>query len=54
MWHLRNKIEDYRGREEKMKQDETREGDKHKRLLILANKLRVARVEWVGRDGVAG
>ena len=27
MWNLRNKTEDHRGREEKMKQDETREGD---------------------------
>ena len=28
MWNLRNKAEDHRGREDKMKQDETREGDK--------------------------
>ena len=28
MRNLRNKAEDHRGREEKMKQDETREGDK--------------------------
>ena len=28
MWNLRNKAEDHRGIEEKMKQDETREGDK--------------------------
>ena len=28
MWNLRNKAEDYWGREEKMKQDKTREGDK--------------------------
>ena len=28
MWNLRNKAENHRGREEKMKQDETREGDK--------------------------
>ena len=27
MWNLRNKAEDHRGREEKMKQDETKEGD---------------------------
>ena len=28
MWNLRNKIEDHRGREEKIKQDEIRETDK--------------------------
>ena len=28
MWNLRNNTEDHRGREEKMKQDETGEGDK--------------------------
>ena len=28
MWNLRNKAEDHRGREGKMKQDVTREGDK--------------------------
>ena len=28
VWNLRNKAEDHRGREEKTKQDETREGDK--------------------------
>jgi len=28
MWNLRNKAGDHRGREGKMKQDETREGDK--------------------------
>ena len=28
MWNLRNKTEDHRGREEKIKQDEIREGDK--------------------------
>ena len=28
MWNLRNKAEDHRGKEEKMKQDKTREGDK--------------------------
>ena len=27
MWNLRNKAEDHRGREKKMKQEETREGD---------------------------
>ena len=27
-WNLINKAEDHRGREEKMKQDKTREGDK--------------------------
>ena len=27
-WNLRNKTEDHRGREEKIKQDEIREGDK--------------------------
>ena len=28
MWNLRNKAEDHRGREKKIKQDKTREGDK--------------------------
>ena len=28
MWNLRNKTEDHRGREGKIKQDETRVGDK--------------------------
>ena len=28
MWNLRNKTEDHREREEKIKQDKTREGDK--------------------------
>ena len=28
MWNLRNKAEDHRGREKKMKDDETRKGDK--------------------------
>ena len=28
MWNLRNKTVDYRGREEKIKQDKIREGDK--------------------------
>ena len=28
MWNLRNKTEDHRRREEKIKQDETREGEK--------------------------
>ena len=28
MWNLRNKTEDHRGREEKIKQDKIREGDK--------------------------
>ena len=28
MWNLRNKTEDHRGREEKIKQDKTREGGK--------------------------
>ena len=53
MWNLRNKAEeDHRGREEKMKQDKTREGDKHKRLLIIGNKLRVAGGE--GGSGMGG
>ena len=39
---LRNKAEGHRGREGKRKQDETREGDKPQRLLILGNKLRIA------------
>ena len=28
MWNLRNKTKDHRGREEKIKQDKGREGDK--------------------------
>ena len=41
MWNLRNKTEDHRGSEGKIKQDETRETN-HKRLIIIGNKLRVA------------
>ena len=39
MWDLRNKTEDHGGRQEKIKQDEIREGDnRNKRLLIIGNK----------------
>ena len=51
MWNLRNKTEDHSRREEKIKQDKAREGNKHKRLLILGNKLRVAGGEGVGGMG---
>ena len=40
MWNLRIKTEDHRGGKEKIKQDEIRETN-HKRLLIIGNKLRV-------------
>ena len=33
MWNLRNKTEDHRGRELKIKQDKTREGDKPEETL---------------------
>ena len=55
MWNLRNKAEDHREREEKMKQDKDRVTN-HKRLLISGIKLKVAGVEggrgmgWLG-DG---
>ena len=49
MWNLRNKTEEGRGREGKIKQDEIREGDKPRRLLTIGNKLRVAGGE--GGDG---
>ena len=53
MRNLRNKTEDYRGREGKMKQDKPERNTNHKRLLISGNKLKVAGVEGGGRDGVA-
>ena len=49
MWNLRNKAEDHRRREGKIKQDDIREG--HKRLLIIGNKLRVAGEKGDGRLG---
>ena len=52
MRNLRNKTEDHRGIEGKMKQEETREEDNHKRLSISGNKLRVAGGEGRGRDYV--
>ena len=51
LWNSRNKAEDQRGREEEMKQDETREGDKPLRLLIIGNKLRIAGGEGAGGMG---
>ena len=42
LWNLRHKAEDLRGREEKIKPEETREGDKRERLLIIGNKLRIS------------
>ena len=53
MWNLRNKTEEGRGREGKIKQDEIREGDKPRRLLTIGNKLRVAGGEAV-RGEVTG
>ena len=40
MWNLRYEADERKGRE--TKQDKNREGDKHKRLLNMENKLRVA------------
>jgi len=51
MWNLRNKTEDHRGREGKIKQDEIREGKKPKSLLIIGNKLRIAEGEGGGGMG---
>ena len=48
MWNLRNKTEDHRGRERKIKQDEIREEINHKKLLTTGDKLRVAGGEGVG------
>ena len=42
MWNLRNKTEEGRGREGKIKQDEIREGDKPREILTIGNKLKVA------------
>ena len=52
MWNLRNKTEEHREREGKIKQDKTipEWETNHKRLLILGNKLRVAR----GEEGSGG
>ena len=54
MRNLRNKTEDHRGREGKMKQDETREKGKALESLISGNKLRGAGRKGDVRDGVAG
>ena len=54
MWNLRNKTKDHRGREGKMKQDETREGDKPQETL---NHRKQTEGCWRGggwRDGVTG
>ena len=51
---MRNKAEDHRGREEKMKKTKTKKKTNHKRLLISGNKLRVAGREGWGGDGMAG
>ena len=40
MWHLRNKTEDHRGTEEKVKMKSERETN-HKTLLTIGNKLQV-------------
>ena len=50
MWNLRNKAEDHRGRDEKMKQDETREGDKPQETLNLRKQTEGC---WKG-EGVRG
>ena len=42
MRNLRNKTEDHRGREEKIKQDKIRGETNHKRLLIIGKSLRNA------------
>ena len=49
MWNLRNKTEEYRGREEKIKQMKSERGTNYKRLLTIVNKLRVP-----GREGSGG
>ena len=49
MWNLRNKTDEHRGRERKIKLTE-REAN-HKRLLTLGNNLRVARGEMGGGMG---
>ena len=54
MWNLRNKVEDHRGREEKRKQGETREGDKASETLNFRNKLWVSEREVGGRKGWLG
>ena len=55
MRNLRNKTEDHRGREGKMKNKMKPEREtNHKRILNSGNKLRVAREERGGRDGVTG
>ena len=49
MWNLKNKTEDHRGREENVKQDEIREGDKPEETL---NHRKQTEVLW--RGGVGG
>ena len=50
MWNLRNKTEDHKGREEKIKTKSERETNR-KRLFIIVNKLRVAGGEKGSRMG---
>ena len=54
MWNLINKAEDHRGREEKMKWDKTRKGEKQKETLHLRKQTGgCGRGEGWG-DGMAG
>ena len=48
-WNLRNKTEEHRGREGKLNKTKSERETKHKRPLIIGNKLRVA-----GGGGSAG
>ena len=52
MWNLRNRTDEHRGREGKIRKKPEREAN-HKRLLNTENKLRVAGRE-VGRMGKMG
>ena len=52
MWNLRNKTDEHGGGEGKIKYGKNREREaKHKRLLTIGNKLRVAGGEVGGRMG---
>lgn len=51
---IRNKTSEQKGREEKIKQDENREGcTSYERDSTIGNKLRVAKGRWL-RHGVTG
>ena len=50
-WNLRNKTDEHKAREGKIKQIKTERKTNHKRFLNIGNKLRVAGEEMGGSKG---